>query len=403
MRKSNLAHIFKADGFLARVNIKTAALFVQFIVSVSFNLMGSFLPLFIETELRYPLIEATYWTGTAQFISSILFAICAPFWGFMCDRIGTKKIMMIALAGNGIAYTGMAASTHINHILILRGLQGSFGGISTVMFTLVATVVPRGELKKALSYQMAAMTMGNLIGPGIGGGLTSVLGYRLTFVISSLLFLTILPLISTLSIPPPVKGEAEDPGFTLSDVKASLPDMANLVLVYACMNFIMPMIPWFLGSVGVPDEELLLYTTVTTTLNGVAFAAATPLLTRIVRDRALPVLSVAAAGAIFSTAFVRNPLQFIALRASIGAIQSGIPPNLLGGGKSKRRGTTMGFLNSARFVGMAIGPFIATNILGEGTQSEILNVFSVMAGLSLVTALVLYLTHRKPKDTQTFA
>ncbi len=396
-RKANLTHTSGATGFMARISAKTAALFVQFVVSVSFNLMGSFLPLFIETELGYTLIEATYWTGTAQFISSILFAICAPFWGFMCDRIGTKKIMMIALAGNGVAYTGMALSTHISHILILRGLQGSFGGISTVMFTLVATVVPRGELKKALSYQMAAMTMGNLVGPGFGGALTSVLGYRPTLVISSLLFITVLPLISTLSIPPP-EVEADEPGFSFSDLKASLPDMANLVLVYACMNFIMPMIPWFLGSVGVPKEELLLYTTVTTTLNGVAFAAATPLLTRIVRDRALPLLSVAAAGAILSTAFVRNPAQFIALRASIGAIQSGIPPNLLGGGKSKRRGTTMGFLNSARFIGMAIGPFLATTILGQGTPSETLSVFSVMAGLSLVAALVLYLTHRKPKD-----
>ena len=396
-----MVQTFKAGGFLARVNIKTAALFVQFIVSVSFNLMGSFLPLFIETELNYPLIEATYWTGTAQFISSILFAICAPFWGFMCDKIGTKKIMMIAMAGNGVAYTGMAMSTHINHILILRGLQGSFGGISTVMFTLVATVVPRGELKKALSYQMAAMTMGNLVGPGIGGGLTSVLGYRLTFIISSLLFLTILPLISTLSIPPPVKVESDDSGFNFSDVRASLPDMVNLVLVYACMNFIMPIIPWFLESVGVPDDELLLYTTVTTTLNGVAFAVATPFLTRVVRDRALPILSVIAAGAILSTAFVKNPLQFIALRASIGAIQSGIPPNLLGGSRSKRRGTMMGFLNSARFVGIAIGPFIAINILGEGTQADILNVCATMAGISLLTAFVLYLTHRKPKEIQT--
>jgi len=385
----------RVTSVLAGMDIRLAALIVQFLVSVAFNLMGSFLPLFLEAELKYPLIEATYWTGIAQLISSSLFAFTAPFWGSMCDRIGIKKITMIVLAANATVYAGMAVSTNIPQILVFRGLQGSFGGVSTAMFVLVAAIVPGSELKHALSYQMAMMTMGSLVGPGIGGILASIIGYRLTFVASTFLFVSIVPLMFSMNVPSPSRRASEEPRFSASDFKALLPDIISLILVYACVSFITPIIPWFLESLGIPDDQLLTYTALTTTLNGVAFVAATPLLTRIVTDRTLPILSAVAAGTILMTAFVTDPYHFIALRVSIGGIQAGIPPSLLGGGRSKGGGTMMGFLNSARFLGMAVGPFMATSILGAGEPSRVMSMFATMAGFSLLASFAIYFTHTR--------
>jgi hypothetical protein len=42
------------------MDIRVAALLIQFLVTLAFNLMGSFLPLFINSELNLTLIEATY-------------------------------------------------------------------------------------------------------------------------------------------------------------------------------------------------------------------------------------------------------------------------------------------------------------------------------------------------------
>ncbi|MCJ7610503.1 MFS transporter [Candidatus Bathyarchaeota archaeon] len=375
------------------MDIRLAALVVQFLVSLAFSLMGSFLPLFIETDLNYPLIEATYWTGIAQLISSSLYAFTAPFWGTMCDRAGIRKITVMILVANGIVYAGMAGSTDIPHILLFQALQGSFGGVSTTMFTLVAAVVPENEMKKALSYQMAMMTMGSLVGPGVGGLLAEVVGYRLTFVASSLLFVAVIPLMLFINVPHPAKRDGETTGLNLRDLRDVLPDIVSLVMVYACISFITPTIPWFLKSLGVQDDQLLTYTAASTILNGAAFVVATPLLTRVVTDRFLPLLSTIAAGAIFATGFAADAYQFIGLRIAIGAIQSGIPPSLLGGRASKKRGAVMGFLNSARFLGMAVGPFMATSILGGGEPPGPLMMFVAMAGLSLVTSLVLYLSH----------
>ena len=147
---------------------------------------------------------------------------------------------------------------------------------------------------------------------------------------------------------------------------------------------------------GVPDEQLLLYTTAATILNGIAYAIATPTLTRMITDRTLPLLSTVAAVIIMATAFVVSPIQFIALRVAIGAVQAGIPPNLLGG-KSGRKGTGMGFLNSARFLGMAIGPYMATTILGTGEAPRPFYMFAVMALISLISSVFIYATHRHPK------
>ena len=379
------------------LNIITAALVVQFLVSIAFNLMGSFMPLFISSDLNETLIEATYWTGVASFVSSSIMAFTAPFWGWMCDRVGTKKVLMTVIAGNTIVYGGMAAATGVLQIVFYRALQGAFGGISTVMFAVVVEVASPSDIKRVLSFQMAAMTMGGLVAPGIGGALASVIGYRLTLAISALLFILIIPLVSILSLPPPA-GKAELTRFGLSDLRAILPDAFALILVYICISFITPIIPWYIESLGVSYSQLLLYTTATTVLNGLAYAAATPVLTRMVDDRTLPLLSLLAAVVIELTAFVSNPLYFIAIRIIIGAIQAGIPPNLLGG-KSGRKGTGMGFLNSARFLGMAIGPVMATNILGDGIPPRPLYMFTSIALVSLSATIFIYLTHTRKSST----
>lgn len=372
----------------------TAALVVQFLVSVAFNLMGSFMPLFISNELNETLIEATGWTGTSSFIASTIMAITAPFWGWMCDRVGTKKVLLFVLAGNIVVYAGMAFSTNVLQIVFFRALQGGFGGISTVMFAIVASVVPSRDLKKALSYQMAAMTMGGLVSPGIGGVMASLIGYRLTMVASAILFVLIFPVVLKLTLPPPAGRDVDAKAFDFSDFKSLIPDIMALILVYICISFIAPAISWFLESLGVPDDQLLLWTAAATILNGLAYAVATPLLTNAVTDRTLPLLSAGAAVAIMATAFVFNPIQFIALRIIIGAIQAGIPPNLLGG-RSGRKGTGMGFLNSARFLGMAIGPILATTLLGDGVPPKPLYMYAVIAVISMAAAAFIYATHRK--------
>jgi len=112
----------------------------------------------------------------------------------------------------------------------------------------------------------------------------------------------------------------------------------------------------------------------------------------------LPVFSLVAALAIGATAFAVSPIIFLLLRILIGGFQAAIPPNLLGG-RSGRKGAGMGILNSARFVGMGLGPFLATTMLGDGQGLRPLLMYCGMASVSVVCAVFLHLTHKPSKSS----
>ena len=209
---------------------------------------------------------------------------------------------------------------------------------------------------------------------------------------SSMIFMGMVPIAYLIRIPSPASRIDDSQNFSLSDLKTIFPDAVSLVLVYASVSFITPVIPWFLEYLQVPSGQIILMTSLVSIFNGLAYVIAIPILTNIVTGATMPILSLIAAGVLVTTSFVTDPYQFVVLRIVIGSIQAGIPPNLLGG-KSGRKGTAIGFLNSARFVGIAIGPFIATSLLGNGEPSNLLNMFATMGGISLLASFVIYLTH----------
>ncbi len=367
------------------------ALLAQFSVSVAFGLMQSFMPLFINSELHESLISSTYWSSVSNFAWFGGMAVTAPIWGWVCDRVGTKRVLLIVLAGNILTYVGMAFSADVVQLVAFRVVQSLFGGLSTILFVVVGMVSPPERLRGQLGYQIAASTIGNLVSPGVGGAVAAALGYRMTILMQGAIFVAVYPLILRMETArPAAAGRGE--GFGVADLRAILPVAAALICAYACIGFINPTIPWFLSSLGVDSGSLLLWTTLTTMLNGAAYAVATPILTRRATGRTLVVFQVLAAVVIEATAFVSNPVVFVLFRVSIGVIQAGLPANLLGG-RSATKGQGMGLLNSARYIGTAVGPVIASTILGDGTPPQPLYMFSAIAGLSLLSAVITYATH----------
>jgi len=366
------------------------ALVAQFTVSIAFGLMQSFMPLFINKDLGESLISSTYWSSVSNFAWFGGMAITAPIWGWICDKVGTKRVLIIVLAGNILTYAGMAFSVNVIQLVAFRIIQSLFGGLSTILFVVVGIVSPPKMLREQLGYQIAGSTIGNLVSPGIGGAIASFLGYRMTILMQGVIFVALYPLILKMKTAKPAVTETVDK-FNLADLKSILPVAGALICAYACIGFINPTIPWFLSSLGVASGSLLLWTTITTILNGIAYAIATPILTKRASGRVLVVFQVLAAVVIEATAFALNPIVFIVFRVGIGVIQAGLPANLLGG-KSATKGQGMGLLNSARYIGTAIGPVIASTILGDGAPPKPFYMFSAIAGISLLSAVITYTT-----------
>jgi DHA1 family multidrug resistance protein-like MFS transporter len=379
------------SGWLRDMDTLKLALVAQFTVSVAFGLMQSFMPLFINKDLGETLISSTYWSSVSNFAWFGGMAITAPIWGWICDRVGTKRVLVIVLAGNILTYAGMAFSVNVVQLVAFRIVQSLFGGLSTILFVVVGIVSPPNKLREQLGYQIAGSTIGNLVSPGIGGTIASLLGYRMTILMQGVFFIALYPLILKMKTAKPAASERVEK-FNIADLKSILPVAGALICAYACIGFINPTIPWFLSNLGVDSGSLLLWTTLTTILNGTAYAIATPILTKRATGRTLVIFQVLAAVVIEATAFAWNPVVFIVFRVGIGVIQAGLPANLLGG-KSATKGQGMGLLNSARYIGTAIGPVIASTVLGDGKPPQPLYMFSAIASISILSAAITYTTH----------
>lgn len=362
-----------------------ASIIAQFLCSLAFGLMGSFMPLFINKDLSETLVNATYWTGLSNLAWYGGMAFTAPVWGWICDKVGTKKVLIIVLIGNIATYAAMAFSQNVTQLVALRVVQSLFGGLSTILFVVVGIVASPNNLRKYLGYQIAASTISSIIAPGLGGALAAVIGYRWTVFMQAVVFASIFPLILLMKTAKP-EGKKKEV-FTLTDLKSILPTAGALFCAYAGINFITPVVPYFLSSLGIASASLLTWTTIATIANGLAYAAAAPILTRLSSGRKITLFQLLAAVVIEATAFAFSPIVFIVMRVLGSVVQAGLPQNLLGG-KSGTTGQGMGLLNSARYIGMAVGMYIAPLILESGAPP--IYMYSVLSAFALVSAGITY-------------
>jgi DHA1 family multidrug resistance protein-like MFS transporter len=362
-----------------------ASIIAQFLCSLAFGLMGSFMPLFINKDLGETLVNATYWTGVSNLAWYGGLAFTAPVWGWICDKVGTKRVLIIVLIGNIATYAGMAFSQNVTQLVAFRIAQSLFGGLSTILFVVVGIIASPQNLRRYLGYQIAASTISSIIAPGLGGAFAALIGYRWTVFMQAIIFAAIFPLILVMKTAKP-EGKKRDV-FTLADLKSILPTAGALFCAYAGISFITPVVPFFLSSLGIASASLLTWTTITTIANGFAYAAATPILTKLSSGRKITIFQLLTAVVIEATAFAFSPVVFIIMRVVIGVVQAGLPQNLLGG-KSGTTGQGMGLLNSARYIGMAVGMYIAPLILESGSPP--IYMYSVLSAFALASAGITY-------------
>lgn len=96
--------------------------------------------------------------------------IMSPIAGRWVDRYGRKKIIIIGLFLFGIAELIFGLGTHVS-ILYLSRILGGFSAafIMPAVTAYVADITSVKERPKAMGYISAAISIGFIIGPGIGG------------------------------------------------------------------------------------------------------------------------------------------------------------------------------------------------------------------------------------------
>ncbi len=141
--------------------------FTMVVVMMSFGIVIPIMPFYIESFGGNGL-----GLGMLMAIFSVMQFIFAPIWGALSDRFGRKPILLIGALGNAISLLMFGFSTQLWMMYVARGLGGILS--SATLPTAMAYIGDTTDHKNrgaGMGLVGAAMGMGMVLGPGLGGTL----------------------------------------------------------------------------------------------------------------------------------------------------------------------------------------------------------------------------------------
>jgi len=112
----------------------------------------------------------------------IPFAIMALWHGAISDALGRRRVLLVTLALFGLALFGCLFATRIEHLWVLRALQGMSAGAGIVISRAIVRDLFDGPAAHRLMAHITMMfALAPAIAPVIGGRLQSWFGWRSVF------------------------------------------------------------------------------------------------------------------------------------------------------------------------------------------------------------------------------
>jgi len=137
---------------------------VTFIGIMGFGIILPLLPFYAERLGAGPeIITLTM----AVFSLGQFFA--APFWGRISDSIGRKKVIIISLFGAAMSYVLLAFADTLTLVILSRGIAGLMAGNISIAFAYVTDITEEKDRSAGLGKVSAALGLGFMAGPAIGG------------------------------------------------------------------------------------------------------------------------------------------------------------------------------------------------------------------------------------------
>jgi DHA1 family multidrug resistance protein-like MFS transporter len=143
-------------------------------------------------------------------ISGFTMVLSAPWWGKRNDRVGYKRNLAIGLAVVGIAYAGHLLVTDLVQLGFLRAFLGfARGGTLPALYSLVSLYAPPDRRGGIMAIASSMTILGNMLGPTIGGFVAGEFGIAASFVVNSILLITLSVVIWRLFEDPPRHGQVD--------------------------------------------------------------------------------------------------------------------------------------------------------------------------------------------------
>ena len=342
--------------------------FALVVVMLGFGLVIPIFPFYIEslgasgTELG--LLVAT---------AALLEFLFAPLWGSISDRTGRKPILLLGMLGYALSSLLMGLSNTLAMLFASRALSGMLS--SATMATTMAYIgdsTSEEERGGGMGWIGAAMGLGVILGPGLGG-LLGQYSLSTPFFVAAAMSLLALLLIAFLvpeSLPPQARSKGEGvrtvqlhslwkalfspigvPLFIMFLVSFGLANFEAVFGLYAALRF------------GYGPERVGVILSVIGIVTAVGKGALTGPLTRRWGDRLVIKASLLAGSAGFLVLLLANTYVTILLATAFFILSKTLLRPALLSLTSKRaisgQGVAMGLGNSFMSLGRILGPIWA--------------------------------------------
>lgn len=115
----------------------------------------------------------------------VALAVFIPISGWMADRFGAKKVFRIAIGVFVLGSVGCALASSLGMIVVARVVQGAGGAMMTpVARLLLVRSTEKRELVSAMAWLTIPGLIGPLLGPPVGGFITTFFGWHWIFLIN---------------------------------------------------------------------------------------------------------------------------------------------------------------------------------------------------------------------------
>jgi len=122
------------------------------------------------------------WVLTSYIVAS---AIALPISGWLADRVGRKRLLLVSVVGFTVASVLCATATSLTEMVVFRAFQGVSGAfIVPLAQATLFDINPREKHGQAMALFGGGVMIGPILGPVLGGWLTDNYNWRWVFLVN---------------------------------------------------------------------------------------------------------------------------------------------------------------------------------------------------------------------------
>ena len=364
-----------------RRNLAAVAL-TQFGSAFALNFVNIFLPFYILKVSPYSPRETLLWIGVIVGLTTVFTALASPLWGALAHRYSPKMLYMRGMFTHSLMFSFMAFTTNLHLLLVLRIIQGIFGGVSTAGMILISSGSSKEEKVSSMGIFQAALTLGPMVGPPLGTLAAALLGYRNGFLAGAVfLFVSfIFAQIYVIDMPPlpkPLKAAGKRPFDRRIMIAWIVCFVAQIQL-----SFLPSILPNVFQKLSVDEPTALKLAGVVVMAYTATAAAGQFVWTRLSRRFGVlrMIMFLLVMSLVFQAllALTRGVSDFTVVRMIQTGFAAGAIPLVISLFLDNPSGGTVGFLNASRFTGMALGPMLATAVVAFSSLNNLYLLISII-------------------------